>query len=66
MDYGAVITLQEYHRRAAEAGGNAAVAARRLLDEVDGTTHLDPRRVSAVELANDKDAERYHMQDVEK
>ncbi|KAK5462759.1 hypothetical protein LTS15_002471 [Exophiala xenobiotica] len=58
--------MQEYHRRVAEAGGNVAVAARRLLDEVDGTTHLDPRRVSVVESANDKDAERYHVQDVEK
>ncbi len=58
--------MQEYNRRVAEAGGNVAVAARRLLDEVDGTTHLDPRRVSVVESANDKDAERYHVQDVEK
>ncbi len=40
--------MEEYHRRIAEAGGNIAVAARRLLDEVDGTAHLDPRRRSSV------------------
>jgi hypothetical protein len=40
--------MEEYHRRVAEAGGNVAVAARRLLDEVDGTTHLDPRRRSSI------------------
>lgn len=28
--------VKEYHRRIGEAGGNAAVAARQLLDEVDG------------------------------
>ncbi|GJN71369.1 hypothetical protein PLICBS_005432 [Purpureocillium lilacinum] len=28
--------MKEYHRRIDEAGGNVAVAARRLLDEVDG------------------------------
>ena len=38
--------MAEYDRRVAEAGGNVAVAARRLLDEVNGETHLDPRRVS--------------------
>jgi MFS family permease len=41
--------MKEYHRRIDEAGGNVAVAARRLLDEVDGTTDLDPRRVLAAE-----------------
>lgn len=41
--------MEEYHRRVAEAGGNIAVAARRLLDEVDGTTNLDPRRVLGAE-----------------
>ena len=41
--------MAEYHRRVAEAGGNIAVAARQLLDEVDGTTHLDPRRRSSVD-----------------
>jgi hypothetical protein len=40
--------MEEYHRRVAEAGGNIAVAARTLLDEVDGTTHLDPRRRSSI------------------
>ena len=38
--------MAEYDRRVAEAGGNIAVAARRLLDEVDGHDNLDPRRVS--------------------
>lgn len=28
--------MAEYHRRIAEAGGSVAVAARQLLDEVDG------------------------------
>jgi len=46
--------MKEYHRRVDEAGGNVAVAARRLLDEVDGTTHLDPWRVVAVEDEKDK------------
>lgn len=36
----------EHDRRVAAAGGNVAVAARKLLDEVNGETHLDPRRVS--------------------
>jgi MFS family permease len=40
--------MAEYDRRVAEAGGNVAVAARRLLDEVDGESHLDPNRVSVV------------------
>lgn len=40
--------MEEYHRRITEAGGNIAVAARRLLDEVDGTTHLNPRRRSLI------------------
>jgi sugar porter (SP) family MFS transporter len=38
--------MAEHDRRVDEAGGNVAVAARRLLDEVNGETHLDPRRVS--------------------
>lgn len=38
--------MAEYDRRVAAAGGNTAVAARQLLDEVDGLTHLDPRRTS--------------------
>jgi MFS family permease len=40
--------MAEYDRRVAEAGGNIAVAERRLLVEVDGQTHLDPRRVSVI------------------
>lgn len=40
--------MAEHDRRVAEAGGNVAVAARKLLDEVNGETHLDPRRVSVV------------------
>lgn len=44
--------MAEYNRRVAEAGGNVAVAARRLLDEVDGEAHLDPRRIA------NKDVER--------
>jgi hypothetical protein len=46
--------MEEYHRRIGEAGGNIAVAARRLLDEVDGTTDLDPRRVLAAEGEKDR------------
>ena len=46
--------MAEYHRRVAEAGGNIAVAARQLLDEVDGTTHLDPRRRSSVGSLGEK------------
>lgn len=38
--------MAEHDRRVAEAGGNVAVAARRLLDEVNGDLHLDPRRIS--------------------
>ena len=49
--------MEEYHRRVAEAGGNVAVAARRLLDEVDGTTHLDPRRASVVSKIESGDYE---------
>ena len=33
--------MKEYHRRIDEAGGNVAVAARRLLDEVDDITDSD-------------------------
>ncbi len=42
--------MAEYRRRVADAGGNLAVAARTMLDEVDGDTHLDPRRVSVASL----------------
>lgn len=38
--------MVEHDQLVAEAGGNVAVAARKLLDEVNGETHLDPRRVS--------------------
>lgn len=38
--------MQEHDRRIAAAGGNIAVATRKLLDEVNGETYLDPRRVS--------------------
>lgn len=38
--------MAEYNRRVAEAGGSIAVAARRLLDEVDGASDLDARNVS--------------------
>ena len=41
--------MLEYQRRVDEAGGSVPVAARRLLDEVDGLTHLDPRRISVAE-----------------
>ena len=59
--------MAEYNRRVAEAGGNIAVAARKLLDEVDGESHLDPRRVSlsAVENGNGyvkTDAENGHIE----
>ncbi|KAG8629956.1 hypothetical protein KVT40_001575 [Elsinoe batatas] len=39
--------MAEYDRRVMEAGGSVAVAARTLLDEVDGETGLDPKRVMA-------------------
>jgi MFS family permease len=58
--------MAEYRRRVDEAGGNIAVAARRLLDEVDGETELDPRRVSianAVENGHVKgDSETDHFE----
>ena len=41
--------MKEYDRHIAAAGGNIAVAARALLDGVDGETHLDPRRIIARE-----------------
>lgn len=41
--------MSEYDRRVAEAGGNVAVAARNLLDEVGSESGLDPRRVSIVD-----------------
>jgi len=44
--------MAEYNRRIAEAGGNVAVATRRLLDEVNGETDLDPRRISLVSVEN--------------
>lgn len=56
--------MAEYNRRVADAGGNIAVAARKLLDEVDGEDNLDPRRfsLSAVEDARVKtDAEKDHV-----
>lgn len=46
--------MDEYFRRISEAGGNVAVAARRLLDEIDGTTHLDPRRFSITSVDEKK------------
>ncbi len=44
--------MAEYNRRLAEAGGNVAVAARRLLDEVNGETNLDPGRITLVSVEN--------------
>lgn len=41
--------MEEYDRRVAAAGGNIAIAARALLDEVDGEDHLDPARVVGTE-----------------
>lgn len=38
--------MLEHDRRIDAAGGNIAVAARKLLDEVNGEAFLDPRRVS--------------------
>ncbi|KIX99125.1 uncharacterized protein Z520_04701 [Fonsecaea multimorphosa CBS 102226] len=57
--------MAEYNRRVAEAGGNIAVAARKLLDEVNGENSLDPRRVSvsAVEDGRVKtDGEKDHVE----
>jgi hypothetical protein len=39
--------MAEYNRRVAEADGSIAVAARNLLDEVDGT---NPRRTSVTDI----------------
>lgn len=39
--------MEEYDRRVEAAGGNIAAAARALLDEVNGESHLDPRRRSS-------------------
>ena len=47
--------MKEYNRRVAEAGGNIAVAARQLLDEVDGTTHLNPKRTSVASIIRKED-----------
>jgi len=52
--------MDEYFRRVHEAGGNVAVAARQLLDEVDGTTHLDPRRISIVSI--EKQIEKHNFE----
>ena len=51
--------MKEYHRRIDEAGGNVAVAARRLLDEVDDTSDSgtntpvkeEEKRVTTVQAA---------------
>jgi hypothetical protein len=43
--------MAEYDRRVAEAGGNIAVAARKLLDEVDGLEGHDPARILGVNTA---------------
>ncbi|KAH6692852.1 hypothetical protein BKA61DRAFT_683977 [Leptodontidium sp. MPI-SDFR-AT-0119] len=37
--------MKEYDHHVETAGGNIAVAAPALLDEVDGETHLDPGRI---------------------
>ncbi|KAK5271443.1 hypothetical protein LTR99_001401 [Exophiala xenobiotica] len=57
--------MAEYKRRVAEAGGNKAVAARRLLDEVDGLTELDPARVIPLEVATDNKTEKREVDVVE-
>ena len=57
--------MAEYERRVAEAGGNKAVAARRLLDEVDGLTELDPARVIPTEGATDTKTEKGEVDVVE-
>ncbi len=57
--------MAEYERRVAEAGGNKAVAARRILDEVDGLTELDPARVIPTEVAIDTKTEKREVDVVE-
>ena len=47
--------MAEYDRRVAAADGNIAVAARKLLDEVNGESHLDPRRVSIASVHMDQE-----------
>jgi MFS family permease len=59
--------MAEYERRVSEAGGDIAVAARKLLDEVDHEDNFDPRRVSicAVENGNGAikaDVEKDHIE----
>lgn len=44
--------MAEYDRRVAEAGGNVGVAVRKLLDEVNGESHLDPQRIAIVSVEN--------------
>ncbi len=58
--------MAEYDRRVAEAGGNVAVAARRLLDEVNGETHLDPRRLSVISTEDGRVKSDYMEKHVEK
>lgn len=60
------MNMAEYDRRVAEAGGNIAVAARMLLDEVDGETNLDPRRFSIVSVEGGQVKTRADMSYVEK
>lgn len=52
--------MREYDRRIVAAGGNVAVAARALLDEVDGETHLDPRRIIAGDEEGEKSTSSIH------
>ncbi|KAK6382976.1 hypothetical protein LTS17_003646 [Exophiala oligosperma] len=57
--------MAEYNRRVAEAGGNIAVAARKLLDEVDGEDNLDPTRVAHSNLEHGRvktDTEKDHVE----
>lgn len=58
--------MKEYNRRVEAAGGNIAVAARALLDEVDGETHLDPRRIFSVGEKDDSSATSVHAETYEK
>ncbi|KAH7370022.1 putative MFS sugar transporter [Rhexocercosporidium sp. MPI-PUGE-AT-0058] len=46
--------MKEYHRRVEAAGGHIAVAARALLGEVNGETHLDPRRIVTADETGEK------------
>lgn len=57
--------MAEYDRRVAEAGGSIAVAARKLLDEVDDQTDLDPRRISVTDAESGMSKSKFEAEVIE-